>query len=225
MGADPSSDLHTRQASRLLLYFADPMCSWCWGFAPVIASIVETYRGRLEIALVVGGLRPGSTTPISAALRDDILHHWHEVNRVTGQPFTFEGALPAGFVYDTEPPCRAAITMPELNPQATFPFFGALQSAFYLRHEDITRADTLARLASAFDVDAEAFRARSQSAALHDKVQRHFNLARQLGIRGFPTAVLADQRGQRLLTHGFRDFEALQPTIDEWLASAPAEET
>ena len=31
-------------ASRLL-YVMDPMCSWCWGFAPVVAALAEQADG------------------------------------------------------------------------------------------------------------------------------------------------------------------------------------
>ena len=97
--------------SRILWYFADPMCSWCWGFAPVISAIKEAYADRLKGALVLCGLRPGTTEPMTAALREEILHHWHEVHRRTGQPFIFDDAMPAGFVYDTEPPSRAVVAV------------------------------------------------------------------------------------------------------------------
>ena len=29
--------------SKHFLYVADPMCSWCWGFSPVIDKIDETF--------------------------------------------------------------------------------------------------------------------------------------------------------------------------------------
>ena len=28
----------------ILWYFADPMCSWCWGFSPVISEIKKSYH-------------------------------------------------------------------------------------------------------------------------------------------------------------------------------------
>jgi len=42
----------------ILWYFADPMCSWCWGFSPVIETLRDEYRERMKTALVLGGLRP-----------------------------------------------------------------------------------------------------------------------------------------------------------------------
>ena len=40
------------------VYVGDPMCSWCWGFAPVLERMQEVYDVPLRV--VVGGLRPGS---------------------------------------------------------------------------------------------------------------------------------------------------------------------
>jgi len=54
---------------RILWYFADPMCSWCWGFSPAISVIKASYSDRLKIALMLGGLRPGTTEPVTPKFR------------------------------------------------------------------------------------------------------------------------------------------------------------
>ena len=41
---------------RTLVYIADPMCSWCWGFAPVIDELVREFAGQLSLRVVAGGL-------------------------------------------------------------------------------------------------------------------------------------------------------------------------
>ena len=96
---------------------------------------------------MLGGLRPGTTEPMSAKSREEILHHWRDVHEMTGQAFTFEGVMPDGFVYDTEPPSRAVITVAELLPEAIFPYFKSVQEAFYTKQQDITHTRTLATLA------------------------------------------------------------------------------
>ena len=41
-----------------LLYVMDPMCSWCWGFAPVVQALAEQAAAAgVPLQLVVGGLR------------------------------------------------------------------------------------------------------------------------------------------------------------------------
>ena len=210
---------------RVLWYFADPMCSWCWGFAPVMSAIKETYADRFRIALVLGGLRPGTTEPVTSQFRDEILHHWRDVQRMTGQTFMFEGALPDGFVYDTEPPSRAVITVAGFNPEATFPYFKSVQAAFYARGLDVTQADTLARLAEPCGVTAAQFLERFHSEEAGTKTRTHFEVTRKTGVRGFPTAVLQGESGHQLLTNGYRAFEELRPQIDAWLARADVPDT
>jgi putative protein-disulfide isomerase len=126
-------------ADRIVWYVADPMCSWCWGFSPVIDAIETTYRDCLTVTMVMGGLRPGTTAPMPPAQRAEILHHWQEVQRRTGQAFTFEGAMPDGFVYDTEPPCRALVAITAINPALTRAYFERVQAAFYMEGLDVTR--------------------------------------------------------------------------------------
>lgn len=206
--------------SHILWYFADPMCSWCWGFAPVIDAIKEYYGERLEIALVLGGLRPGSTAPLTPEQRSQILHHWHEVHRRTGRPFRFEGALPAGFVYDTEPPSRAVVAVRGINPDAAFPYLKRIQEAFYAEGRDVTHADTLAALAqTTVGIAADRFREAFVSPEAVDRTRRHFEYTRKAGITGFPATVL--QRGDRLelLSTGYQPYEDLKPRIEAWLVN------
>lgn len=202
---------------RVLWYFADPMCSWCWGFAPVISAINETYRDRIALALVMGGLRPGTVEPVTPEFRAEIRHHWEEVQRRTGQPFRFEDALPDGFVYDTEPACRAVVTMEELAPEAKFAYFKSVQAAFYAEGRDVTQPATLASLAVAHGLEEQRFREHFDAEYIKRKTFQHFEQTQEAGIRGFPTVVLQDEHGFTLLTYGYAPLAELQPKIDAWL--------
>lgn len=202
---------------RILWYYADPMCSWCWGFAPVISAIKDGYSARMKVALVLGGLRPGTTEPLTPKSRDEILHHWRDVQRMSGQPFQFDGAMPDGFVYDTEPPSRAVVAVSGIEPDAVFGYFKAVQEAFYTRGEDITRRKTLAGLARRQEIDRERFLELFDSDGVKRKTRRQFEMARESGVRGFPTTVLQDEHGTTLLADGYRSFDAVAPEIDKWL--------
>lgn len=206
----------------VLWYFADPMCSWCWGFSPVIEAIREAYRDRLKVALILGGLRVGTTEAMSEKARQEILHHWHDVHEKTGQTFLFEGALGEGFVYDTEPACRAVVAMAELSPVTVFPLFKAIQMAFYGEAREVTHPEVLADLAEGLGVEKAAFLAAFGSEKVRAKTLAHFQMARKLEIRGFPTLVM--QRGERYqpLATGYRPLVELRSDIDDWLAGQGA---
>jgi len=197
----------------VLWYFADPMCSWCWGFTPVISAIKEQFSDRLKLALVLGGLRPGTSEPMDEQLRNDILHHWHDVQKMTGQAFAFDDALPPGFIYNTEPPSRAVLAFAEFLPDETLSYFKRVQQAFYTEQTDVTCSDNLLALASEFGVDGDKFIAHYQSDAMHEKVMMHFKQARQLGISGFPTTILQKDDNFHLLSGGYKSFEELGPEL------------
>jgi putative protein-disulfide isomerase len=137
---------------------------------------------------------------------------------MTGQPFAFEGALPEGFVYDTEPPSRAVIAAGEINSGAVFAYFKSVQEAFYAHGRNVTQPDMLADLAVQHNIDRVLFLDRFNSDDIRKKTQTHFQIARQSGVRGFPTVVLQNGSTGTILTHGYRPFAELQPAIDQWLS-------
>ena len=51
-----------------LIYFSDPMCSWCYGFGPELSKLVER-RPDLKLSPVMGGLRPYNRAPMTLAFR------------------------------------------------------------------------------------------------------------------------------------------------------------
>ena len=196
----------------ILWYFADPMCSWCWGFSLVIETLRDDYRERMKIALVLGGLRH-ETEPMTAAQRDDILHHWRAVQARTGQPFRFDNALPEGFVYDTEPACRAVATAGGIEPSLTFPLFKAIQTAFYAGGRDVTQPGVLADLAAELGIDARAFLRDFDSDAARARTQAHFRQARQAGVRGFPTLIVQQDDTLHSVSTGCQPLDTVRAAI------------
>ena len=201
-----------------LCYFADPMCSWCWGFTPVIEEIEKAYKDRLKVNFVMGGLRPGTVETMTPQMREEILHHWHAVQDMSGQVFTFEGAMPEGFIYDTEIPSRGVVAVSEMNPDATGLYFKSVQSAFYVDQKDVTKPEVLAQLAVEGGMKADPFLELFHSEAIRNKTREQFRQALEWHVRGFPTVVLQKGEGHELLTHGYRPFHELQPTLDAWLS-------
>ncbi len=201
----------------ILWYFADPMCSWCWGFSPTIEVLRDAYRDRMKIALVLGGLRPSLTEPMTPTAREEILHHWHVVHDRTGQPFRFEGALPEGFVYDTEPASRAIVAVGGMDPALIFPLFKAVQHAFYAEGRDVTQPAILAGLAAELGVDATLFLNAFNSDAARTKTLAHFRQARQAGVGSFPTLVIQQDTQLHPVSSGCLPLETVRETIDRHL--------
>lgn len=202
---------------KVIWYFADPMCSWCWGFTPVVERLKNVFEDRIKIALVLGGLRPYTTDPISNQLREEILHHWRDVRSMTGQEFCFDGVMENGFVYDTEPASRAVLTVGKLLPAATFDYFKKVQKAFYMQQQNVTRHSVLKGLLEGFDIGAEEFDHFFSSDEAKAMTRENFYKSRQFGVHGFPTMVLQTKQHYFLLTSGYRSFEEIQSEISDCL--------
>ena len=208
-------------ASRLV-YVMDPLCSWCWGFAPVASGLfAQAAAAGVETHVVVGGLRTGHTA-LDDGTRARILEHWHSVHATTGQPFAFEGAMPPGFVYNTEPACRAVVAARQVDPAQALPMAQAIASAFYQQGEDVTRTSVLVDVAQGIGLSrarfAEAFDAHATLAA----TQADFTWSHDLGISGFPTVLAERDRQFALLTNGYQPLEDLAPLLARWLGRATA---
>lgn len=202
---------------KILWYIADPMCSWCWGFAPVIEAIRWNYCNFLKIELVLGGLRPGTKQTIAPVLREEILHHWKAVERATGQSFRFEGAMSEGFIYDTEPASRGVVAMSLINPEIIFPFFESTQFAFYAEQKDVTKPEILAQLAADIGIDAKSFLRVFESDEAKNQTSIHFDKARRWGVFSFPTVIVQNVSGYSILNRGYCPLEALCLQLDDWL--------
>jgi putative protein-disulfide isomerase len=205
------------RAEKRIFYFADPMCSWCWGFAPVIARIVAEAQDRAPVRLVAGGLRVGATEPMDARAKAAIRGHWEHVQAATGQPFDFAFFAREGFVYDTGPTCRAAVAMRNLAPQHTFAYLEALQRGFYAEGLDVTEPSVLAELAEPYCGGAEVFAAVYAAPEVEEATLADFRLTQALGIAGFPAVVLKDEAGLVPLTVGYQPFDDLAPALEAWL--------
>jgi putative protein-disulfide isomerase len=203
-----------------LVYFADPMCSWCYGFAPVIEALADRFEDRLPIHVVMGGLRAGNTEPMSEEDKATIREHWTRVAAMTGQPFDMSFFDRQGFVYDTEPACRAVVTARRLMPRMALPFMARIQQAFYAENRDMTAAKEIALVAEEAGFDRAEFGAAFAGYETRSETVRDFMTAEALGIRGFPTLIAGSEgRGYALLTHGYRPLEDLAEPLERWLAA------
>ena len=197
-----------------LVYFADPLCSWCYGFGPELAKLVERHPGT-QLDLVMGGLRPFNTEPMSSPFKAMLHEHWAHVATASGLPFSDAAVEREGFVYDTEPPCRAVVTARALGTASAFAYMKAIQQAFYRDGRDMTQADALADVAAASGYKREHFAEGFESSAMREATRRDFATSQSLGVGGFPTLALSRDRQLFLVTSGFVTADVLEGRLAE----------
>jgi putative protein-disulfide isomerase len=207
-----------------LIYVGDAMCSWCYGFAKPLDELLADPQDSapLQMALVMGGLRPFTTEPIAPERADELAGHWHRVADASGQPFAqapHTALHRPGFVYDTEPAARATVTVRSLWPQQVWRYFKAVQHAFYAEGRNVVDPGVLADVAGELDLPRTEFGKAFASQKMRDATLQDFQQSQAWGIRGFPTLVAEHGGRLQLVGSGFMPIA----TLRERLAKIPAE--
>lgn len=208
---------HEKNNKDMLIYVADPMCSWCYGFAPEIALIKKTFEGSLDFRLVMGGLRPGGTETMTPKFKKFLEHHWVTIHKRTGQPFRHDILDDTTFVYDTEPAARAVVTARLLASEKALPFFEAIQHAFYAENKNTTKTETFVAIANDLGMDTTTYRTRFESDPLRHETAADFLFSRELGVTGFPTLLVKKGDTYHTITVGYDKHEKLIRKINKVL--------
>ncbi len=61
-----------------LIYVGDPMCSWCYGFGKEMTAL-KAMHPKLEMEIVLGGLRAGGTALLTNEGKQFRPMHWARV--------------------------------------------------------------------------------------------------------------------------------------------------
>ena len=211
-----------------LVYVGDPMCSWCYGFGVPLHQLLEQLPG-VPLAVVLGGLRAYNQEVMPDALKSTLHHHWSEVTKRSGKPFGTGQFDRDGYIYDTEPACRAVVTIRTHAAEHTLAMYHAIQHAFYAEGRDITQTSVLADIWQALvdskttgDVDFSrgTFIDAFESDTIKTQTRNDFAMVQQWGIRGFPALIAVVNGEAQLVANGYMEADEMLQRIQQVFASA-----
>lgn len=207
-----------------LIYFADPMCSWCYGFSPVIDQIRQAYGRALPVRVVMGGLRPGTDTPMTEEAKRQIVGHWTHVHEASGLPFDPAVLEREGFIYDTDPAARAVVVARREGEELAARYLSAAQRAFYADNRDVTSRDVLGDLAVEVGLDRAAFLEAWGSQEARQETWRDYAISQRAGVTGFPTLVGGpnEQGAYGVVTRGYAPADQVLAVLKDWIAGIAA---
>jgi putative protein-disulfide isomerase len=197
-----------------LLYIADPLCSWCYGFGPELSRLLERHPGT-RLDLVMGGLRPFNTQKMSPEFKEMLRGHWRHVATASGLPFSEAILERDDFIYDTEPACRAVVTARDLDFGKAYPYLKAVQLAFYRDGRDVTSGDALADIAAENGYQRDTFRMSFDSELMREETKSDFATTQSLGVSGFPTLGVGYGSQLFLVTSGYATDDVLEYRLAE----------
>jgi len=190
------------------LYYAhDPMCSWCWGFAPTWRRVRERLPVGVRVRRLLGGLAPDTETPMPAEMRRHLQATWKRIQeRIPGTEFNFDFWRLCEPRRATWRACRAVIAARFQDPAVEEPMIARIQSAYYLEARNPSDAPVLGRLAA--DLDCHVQTHCSESDWQHAYVLERHGMKDTDSLDRF--GLLTDKT---ILAHGILIDEADMTTI------------
>ena len=195
------------------VYFASPMCSWCWGFSPVVQKLKKEY-GANKIRLVLTPFRVDTTEPMDDALRNYVLGQWHKVHQTTGQAFDFRFAMPKDFIYNTTLVCLSIKAFCNQLIEQELDYMHDLQHLYYTKNQDLTNEDILIEIAEKFGLNTSQFKQDLHSELTKEELEKDFSMCQQLNVRSYPTLMLEQNDEYSVLANGYLSFTELQQRME-----------
>ncbi len=206
---------------RRVIFVTDPLCSWCWGMAPEIASIRKALASRLDFDLALGGINVGNHSALRPSAIPRFHALWEQVTAVTGQQFSMGLPSGPGFVYNSRPACLGVMAARAVNDRPPFEFLEAMQRAFFLEARDITSTTVMGEIAAACGIDARAFREALSSDATTRAVDAEMDGCRRYGTQALPATLVETETGRSLFAGGYVSDEFLLRGLEDWLERNP----
>lgn len=207
-----SSELKSASKPIKIVYFTDPICSSCWGIEPQLRKLKLEYGHLLDIEYRMGGLLPDwSYNSGGISKPSDVAHHWDEVSLYYDMPIDGDVWLEDP-LHSSYPPSIAFKAAEIQDHQKAILFMRAIREMVFLQKKNITKMEHLELAAKEVGLDVEKFKKDFESTA-KDLFQQDLKLARELGVRGFPTIFIADSTGKSEMVYGTKPYSAYEMAI------------
>jgi len=195
-----------------IIYYTDPICSSCWGIEPQLRKLKLEYGDYFEIDYRMGGLLPDwSYNSGGISKPSDVAHHWDEASLYYEMPIDgnvwIEDPLDSSY-----PSCIAMKAAQIQSKEKAVKFMRVLREELYLNKKNIAKWENIAGAAKIAGLDVEKLKADYEGDA-KKLFQEDLNLAKTLGVRGFPTLFLADADNNQLTVYGSKPYASYENAL------------
>ncbi len=205
-----------------VVYYADVLCGWCYGFSPVISKIYQEYSDQIDFDVVSGGLFLGNR----AGLINEVAPHikagaYKKVEALTGVKFGdafLNEALEKGtMILNSLPHAIAICIIKERFPEKAIEFTSLLHKAVYYNGMDSENLPAYEKYAAQIGFDSDEFSSKMLDPVYTDKALKGFERFGQQEVNVFPSLMLETGDENILLSSGSISYEDLKDLLDKHL--------
>ncbi len=220
-GARSDSSKHISQQSKpvKIIYFTDPICSSCWGIEPQLRKLKLEYGNDVAIEYHMGGLLPDwSYNSGGISKPSDVAHHWDEVSAYYKMPI--DGDVWLEDPLDSSYPPSIAFKAAQLQSEdKALKFLRIMREMVFMQKKNIAKWQVMEQAAEQAGLDKAQLKIDYDGQA-KELFQKDLQLAKEFGVRGFPTVFVVDGKGAQEKVYGskpYADFEqgikTVYPTV------------
>lgn len=204
--------LQSGKKSVKITYFTDPICSSCWGIEPQLRKLKLEYGKDIAIEYRMGGLlKDWSYNSGGISKPSDVAHHWDEVSAHYDMPIDgdlwLEDPLSSSY-----PPSVAFKAAQMQDEEKSLLFLREIKEMVFLQKKNITKWENLEAAAKKAGLNTEQFKNDFEGKAQH-LFDEDLNLARKMGVRGFPTLFFSNQAGETEIMYGVKSYNNYEEVL------------
>ncbi len=195
-----------------VIYYTDPICSSCWGIEPQLRKLKLTYGNTVSIEYRMGGLLPDwSYNSGGISKPADVAHHWDEVSQYYQMPIDgdvwLEDPLPSSY-----PPSIAFKAAQMQDESKAVHFLRKIREMVFLQKKNITKWEHIKMAAQYVGLDTLKLKYDFDNEA-KEHFKNDLELARKMGVRGFPTLFFVDSLNKQEIVYGFKAYPIFEAAV------------
>lgn len=207
-----SNDVKSASKPLKVIYYTDPICSSCWGIEPQLRKLKFEYGNSLEIEYRMGGLLPNwSYNSGGISKPSDVAQHWDEVSLYYDMPIDGDVWLEDPLSSSYPPSIAFKAAQLQDNAKAIL-FLREIREMVFLEKKNIAKWEYLELGAKNVGLDVSQFKKDYEGKA-KDLFDEDLKLARELGVRGFPTMLFADTVGRTEIVYGSKPYSVFENAV------------
>jgi predicted DsbA family dithiol-disulfide isomerase len=195
-----------------VIYFTDPICSSCWGIEPQLRKLKLEYGNNVDIEYRMGGLLPDwSYNSGGISKPSDVAHHWDEVSGYYDMPI--DGDVWLQDPLDSSYPPSIAFKAAQMQDKAkAIEFMRELRELVFLKKKNIAKWENISVAAKKVGLNVDQLKTDFEGKG-KELFQEDLKLAREMGVRGFPTMFFTNGTGSKEIVYGSKPYAFYEMAI------------
>lgn len=196
-----------------LLYFTDPICSSCWGIEPQLRKLKQEYGDYFDIEYRMGGLLKSWSEYGGSDVNgpESVAQHWDEASTYYNMPIDGD-VWKEDPLHSSYPPAIAFKAAQLQGNHKADQFLRRIKEMVFTEKKNITRSEHLVQAATDAGLDAGQFANDYQHQA-KELFEEDLAMAREWGVRGFPTIYFIDREDNRFKVYGSKPYEVYEQAL------------